>query len=90
MSKGIRKNGTKLGFQKGNKIRVGIKPVNAFIKGSHLTEDTRKKMCASRRRNPSSGMLGKYHTKEWKEKHSQDMLGNKNPNYKGGIACEPY
>jgi len=30
------------------------------------------------------GMLGKYHTKEWKEQHSKDMSGEKHPLYKKG------
>ena len=88
MPKGIKKDGTKLGFQKGNKIRVGIKPANAFIKGSRLSEKIKEKMRKARQGGKPA--LGKFHTDVWKRNHSQFMIGQNNPMWKGGISFEPY
>jgi len=58
------------GFQKGHKIRLGIKH----------TEESKKKMSESQKRNPTRYWLGKKHphTEEVKRKISEALKGNKN------------
>ena len=50
-------------------------------KGTIVSEETRKKLSEARKRNPTSSMLGKTHTEEWKCEHSKRMTDS-NP-FKG-------
>jgi len=92
MPSGIRKNGTKLGFQKGNKIQLG----------KHHTEETKMMMSLKRKgipkseetkRRMSESSKGKIFSEEHKKnisKNHHDVSFDKNPSWLGGKSFEPY
>jgi len=70
-----------------------INKMSASHKGSIPSEATREKMGKSRLKE-KNGMYGKTHSNEIKEFMSKlnkgRFVGDRNPNWKGGISCEPY
>ena len=64
-------------------IYIRIKKVG----GWKLSEETKKKIGKATQKRPG-GMLGKKHTKEWREKRSEQLKGKNNPHWKGGITPE--
>lgn len=80
MPRGYRKDGTKLGFQKGNIVNLG----------KHHSEKTKKKWSLSRR-GENNSHYGKYHTEEAKKKmalKAKKRIGEKASNWKGGVTPE--
>ena|ERR1035437_5383255 len=98
--KGIRKNGIKLGFQKGHTINKGKKASEETrIKlsiagrgkkhwwGSKISAKLKgKKKSLEHRKKQSIAMMGKKATPEARKKMSENRRGDKNHNWKGGIT----
>jgi len=72
---------TKLKMSKAHKGR------EPWIKGKHHSEETRKKI--SELQKNGGFRLGGRHTEEAKRKTGLAKMGEKNPNWKGGIADYP-
>lgn len=93
MPKGYRKDGTKLGFQEGEKhSEEHNKRISVSMTGKHLSQEAKRKI-----KEKATGRKTSIETRQ-KMAESQKRighkpplaLGNKHPNWKGGIGKEPY
>ena len=92
MARGYRKDGTKLGFQKGNKYNLG----------KHPSEETRKKMRKNHRtkrgypilKGKDHPLFGKQHSLNSRKQMSKSAIGKhlgiNNGKWKGGKYKNPY
>jgi len=87
MPKGYRKDGSKLGFQKGHTpwskgTKTGIVPKTAFKKGL-LPWNKGKKWSKEAKRRMGESHTGLLHSNETKKKMSKHKIGDKNSQWKG-------